>query len=58
MNPDFTKWLGMVWEALAEEDLPKRQGMLQDANTALEQLHQKFPLPPQADPASEHLLSV
>lgn len=52
MNPDFTIWLDMVWEALAEEDMPKRQGMLQDANTVLEQLR------PQTQPASEHSLEV
>ena len=37
-NPDLTKWLGMVWEALPEEDLAKRKGMLRDANAVLEQL--------------------
>ena len=47
MNPDFTEWLGMVWEALPEEDLAKRKEMLQDANSVLEQLH------PQVTPASE-----
>jgi hypothetical protein len=47
VNPDFTKWLGMVWEALPEEDLAKRKDMLQDANAVLEQLR------PQATPASE-----
>ena len=51
MNPDFTKWLDMVWEALAEEDLTKRKGMLQDANRVLEQLR------PQ-DPAYEHPLDA
>ena len=49
-NPDFTKWLGMIWEALPEEDLTKREGMLQDANVVLEQLR------PQATSASEHPL--
>ena len=47
MNPDFTKWLDMVWEALAEEDLTKREGMLQDAHRVLDRLR------PQ-DPAPEH----
>jgi hypothetical protein len=47
-SPDLTKWLGMVWEALPEEDLTKRKGMLQDANAVLEQLR------PQVTPASEH----
>jgi hypothetical protein len=46
--PDLTKWLGMVWEALPEEDLAKRKGMLQDANAVLEQLR------PEATHASEH----
>jgi hypothetical protein len=47
-NPDFTKWLGMVWEALPEEDQAKRKEMLQDANAVLEQLR------PEATPESEH----
>ena len=46
--PDLIKWLGMVWEALPEEDLAKRKEMLQDANSVLEQLR------PQVLSASEH----
>jgi len=42
----------MVWEALAQGDLTKRNGTLQDANTVFEQLRQKFI--PQANPATEH----
>jgi hypothetical protein len=49
MNPDFTIWLDMVWTALAEEDLTKRERMLQEAHRALDQLR------PQ-DPASENPL--
>jgi hypothetical protein len=43
MNPDFTIWLDMVWEALAEEDLTKRERMLQDAHRALDQLRPQDP---------------
>jgi len=37
---------------VGEEDMPKRQGMLQDANTVLEQLR------PQTQPAPEHSLEM
>jgi hypothetical protein len=50
MNPDFTKWLDMVWEALAEEDLTKRERMLQDAHRVLDKLRQQHS--PQANPAA------
>jgi hypothetical protein len=42
VNPDFTIWLDMVWEAL-EEDLTKRERMLQDAHRALDQLRPQDP---------------
>jgi hypothetical protein len=38
-NRDFAKWLDILWQALSEEDLTKRNEMLQDANTFLEQIH-------------------
>jgi hypothetical protein len=38
-NPDFTKWLDILWRALSEEDLRKRNEMLNDANIFLEQIH-------------------
>ena len=38
-NRDFAKWLDILWQALSEEDLTKRNEMLQDANTFLERIH-------------------
>jgi hypothetical protein len=46
-NPDFANWLEILWHALSEEDLTKRNEMLQDANTFLERIH------PQTQSASE-----
>jgi hypothetical protein len=47
-----TQMAGTVREALAQEDRTKRNGTLQDANTVLERLYQKFP--PRSNSATEH----
>jgi hypothetical protein len=39
---DLTAWLKMVWSALDEEDEGKRNKLLQDANSFLNQHRQQF----------------
>ena len=36
MELDLATWLEKVWDALSEEDHAKRDGMLKEANSALE----------------------
>ena len=35
-NPDLTRWLEMVWDALQEEDERKRTGLLHAADAFLQ----------------------
>jgi len=36
MELDLATWLEKVWDALSEEDQAKRDGLLKEANSALE----------------------
>ena len=37
MELDLATWLEKVWDALSEEDQAKRDGLLQEASSLLEQ---------------------
>jgi hypothetical protein len=43
-NLELTKWLQLVWDALAEQDEVKRNDMLQNAAVFLKKGNQQLPV--------------
>ena len=43
-NLELTKWLQLVWDALAEKDEVKRNDMLQNAAVFLKKGYQQLPV--------------
>ena len=45
MELELATWLEKVWDALSEKDQAKRDGLLQDANSFLEQQREQTETP-------------
>jgi hypothetical protein len=45
MEMELAIWLEKVWDALSEEDQAKRDGLLQEANSLLEQHREQAEAP-------------
>ena len=45
MEMELATWLEKVWDALSEEDQAKRDGLLKEANSVLEQHRERADAP-------------
>jgi hypothetical protein len=45
MELELATWLEKVWDALSEEDQAKRDGLLKEANSVLEQQREQTEAP-------------